>query len=107
MNAQSRLLQLLQERSWTESRLSQECGLPEADIGSILRQESDPSVATLETICKGLGITMAQFFSEQEIVELTPDLKELFDNWTCLSARQKSAVIQMLRVVNYRSEGFY
>ncbi len=107
MNARTRLLQLLQERSWTENRLSQECGLPQSAIGSILSQEAEPSVTTLEAICKGFGISLAQFFSEKEIVELTPDLKELFDNWTCLSARQKSAVLQMLRVVNYRSEGFY
>lgn len=30
-------------------------------------------------ICDGFGVTMAQFFSDGEMVELTPELKEKFD----------------------------
>ena len=49
---------------------------------------------------KGFGITMSQFFAEGEMVELTPELKELFDNWVNLTPEQKIAANQMLRAMN-------
>ncbi len=100
MDTQARLQQLLCERSWTEYKLSKECGLAQSTIGNIFRRNTLPSVATLETVCKGFGITMSQFFAEDELVELTPDLKELFDCWVNLKANQKSAVLQIIKAMN-------
>lgn len=48
-------------------------------------------------ICDGFGITMAQFFSDGEMVELTPELKEKFDRWMILLPNQKDALLAMLR----------
>lgn len=50
------------------------------------------------------GITMSQFFAEGEMVELTPELKELFDNWVDLTPNQKAAVLQMLKAMNHDNE---
>ena len=63
-----------------------------------------PSIATLETICKGFGITMSQFFADTDMVELTPDMKELFDCWVCLTPSQKAAAIQMLKAMSHDNE---
>ena len=38
------------------------------------------------------------------MVELTPDLKELFDCWVCLTPNQKSAALQMLRAMRRDTE---
>lgn len=37
------------------------------------------------------------FFAENEMVELTPELKELFNNWVNLTIEQQSAVQQLLK----------
>lgn len=58
-----------------------------------------PSLPTLELICRGLGITLAQFFAEGEMVEMTPKLKELFDVWVDLSLKAKKAVLQMIKAI--------
>lgn len=100
MDTQARLQQLLRECGWTEYKLSKECGLAQSTIGNIFRRNTLPSVATLETVCKGFGITMSQFFAEGELVELTPDLKELFDCWVNLKPNQKSAVLQIIKAMN-------
>lgn len=42
---------------------------------------------TLETICKGFGFTLSQFFAEDEVVELTPETKEVFTNLVSLTPR--------------------
>ena len=96
MDIHEKLRQLLRERGWTEYRLSKVCGLSESTIANIFRRNSVPSIATLETICTGFGITLSQFFAEGEMVEISPDLKRLFDGWRPLTPEQKKAVLQMI-----------
>lgn len=100
MDAHKRLQQLLKERGWTEYRLAKRCGLSESTIANIFRRNTVPSIATLEAVCNGFGITMSQFFAEGDMVELTPELKEIFDNWLSLTPEQKKAVAQILRAMN-------
>lgn len=103
MDTLARLKQLLHERGWTEYKLSRECGLAQSTIGNIYRRNTVPSLATLETICKGFGITLSQFFSEGDTVELTPDLKELFDAWVILLPEQKEAALKMIQAMSKNS----
>lgn len=100
MDTHERLRQLLNERGWTEYRLAKNCGLSESTIANIYRRNTVPSLATLEAICKGFGITMAQFFAEGEMVEINPELKELFESWVNLTPEQKKAANQMLKAMN-------
>ena len=93
MGTHERLRQLLDERGWTEYRLAKNCGLSESTIANIYRRNTVPSITTLETICKGFGITLSQFFAEGEMVELTPELKELFDNWVNLTPEQMQKLL--------------
>ena len=93
MDTHERLRQLLDERGWTEYRLAKNCGLSESTIANIYRRNSVPSITTLETICKGFGITLSQFFAEGEMVELTPELKELFDYWVNLTPEQMQKLL--------------
>lgn len=92
MDVHKRLRQLLNERGWTEYRLSKKCGLSESTLANIFRRNTMPSITTLEAICNGFGITLSQFFAEDEMVELTPELKNLFDKWIALTPEQKDAV---------------
>lgn len=100
MDTHERLRQLLNERGWSEYKLAKRCGLSESTIANIFRRNTVPSIATLETICSGFGITMSQFFAEGDMVEITPELKELFENWVNLTPEQKKAANQMLKAMN-------
>ncbi|MBE6738293.1 MAG: helix-turn-helix transcriptional regulator [Ruminococcaceae bacterium] len=102
MNTNARLQQLISERGRTEYKLSKICGLSQSTIGNIFRRNTVPSIATLEDICNGFDITLSQFFSDADMVELTPDMKELFDSWVSLTPEQKKAVLQMIKAM--RSE---
>ena len=101
MDIHARLRHLLQERGWTEYRLSRECGLTQTTIGNIFRRNTMPSLTTLEMICKGFGITMSQLFAEGDMVELSPELREVFDCWITLTRDQKKAALAMLRAMNH------
>ncbi len=100
MDTHKRLRQLLDERGWTEYRLSKECGLSESTLANIFRRNTVPSISTLEAICSGFDITLSQFFADGDMVEMSPELKELFDNWVTLSAAQKKAALQMIQALN-------
>lgn len=97
MDTHERLRQLLAERGWSVYRLAVNCGLSESTLANIFKRNTVPSVATLEAICDGFGITLSQFFAENEMIELTPELKELFNNWVNLTIEQKSAIQQLLK----------
>ena len=96
MDIHEKLRLLLKERGWTEYRLAKESGLSESTIANIFRRNATPSFTTLESICAGFGITLSQFFAENEMVELSPDLKRLFNGWMPLSPEQKNVVLQMV-----------
>lgn len=100
MDTHQRLRQLLNERGWTEYRLSKNCGLSESTLANIFRRNTTPSIATLEAICKGFGITLSQFFAENEMVELSPELLDLFNKWVTLTPEQKAAVYSMIAAFN-------
>lgn len=96
MDIHQRLRQLLEAHGWTEYRLSKKCGLSESTLANIFRRNTTPSIATLEAICNGFGITLSQFFTENEMVELSPELKQLFEAWVCLTPDQKEAIYRMI-----------
>ena len=99
MDTLERLNRLLDDLGWTVYRLAKNCGLSESTLANVFRRNTVPSITTLERICDGFGITLSQFFADGEMVELTPELKELFDNWVNLTAQQKKAANQMLRAM--------
>lgn len=97
MDVHGRLCRLLEERGWTEYRLSKESGLSESTLANIFKRNASPSIPTIQAICEGFGITLSQFFAEPEMVELSPELKELFDHWAVLTKEQKKAVLEMVK----------
>jgi len=102
MDVNEKLRKMLKNRGWTEYKMSKYSGLSESTIGNIFSRNTVPSIATLESICKAFGITLSQFFADDdsELVEMNEDLKELFNDWVSLSKEQKDAVRQLLKTMN-------
>ena len=99
MDAKARIKELMAERNWSEYRLAIASGLSQSTVANIFNRNTTPSVATLESICSGFGITLAQFFSEGDMVELTEEQKEMFSAWSSLSKDQKEVLNQLIRVM--------
>ena len=97
MDIMQRLRELQQRYGWSDYRIAKEAGLSPNTVSNIYRRGNTPSMDTLEALCKAFGITMAQFFAENELVELTPELRELFDRWTALTDEQKAALWQIIK----------
>lgn len=97
MDTNERIQQLMNERRWSEYRLAKEAGLSQSTIANLFKRNTVPSVATLEAICKGFGITLAQFFRDGNMIELSDEQKELFDRWVTLTPEQKELLFELIK----------
>ena len=103
MDAKARIRELMSERKWSEYRLAIASGLSQSTVANIFNRNTTPSIATLESICAGFGITLAQFFAEGDMVELTEEQKEMFAAWSSLSKDQKDVLRQLIFVMKAQS----
>ncbi len=104
-------------RGWTEYTLAENSGLTQSTISTWRRRNLQPSVASIEKICLGLGLTLSEFFreesTEQKTLQAAPLLPmvgatvsssfsgvgeqhHLLAVWSKLSPQQRTAVLHML-----------
>ena len=100
MDINARLRKILKQKGWTRYRLSKESGLSESTITNIFNRGNTPTIGTLEIICNSMNITLSQFFADNEMVELSPEQKKLYDIWKLLTPEKKEASLQMMRAMN-------
>lgn len=48
-------------------------------------------------ICKGLNISLSEFFAEDDMIECSPELMELHDEWKFLTQKQKNLVLELIK----------
>ena len=67
---------------------------------NIFRRKNLPSIVTLDAICKGLGITLSQFFSDDEtMVMLTEDQKQMLLKFESLTKEQREVLLDLIDVM--------
>lgn len=96
MDVLGRVKRLMEQRGWSVYRLGKESGLAQSTLSHVFRKDSEPTISTLETICKAFGMTMGEFFADGELMPLTEEQRGLLDKWALLTAEQKELVLNML-----------
>lgn len=66
MNTLARVKELADERSISLYRLSQISGVNYSTLKATCRKQGQLSVDTIELVCVGLGITLQEFFSDDQ-----------------------------------------
>ena len=64
MNTMNRVIELVDDRGLTLYKLAMLCDIPYSTLKNTERRQGQLTIDTIERICQGLGITMAEFFSE-------------------------------------------
>lgn len=86
------------KRSWTEYTLAKNSGITQSTISTWYRKDLQPSIASIEKICYGLGISLSAFFDENVYEDtLTKDQHELLELWGTLTAEQRKHLLQLLK----------
>ncbi len=84
-------------RGWSEYRLAKEAGLSQSTISNIFKRNTLPSIPTLEIMCSAFGITLSQFFSDNDDTSsLSDEQKELLNKWVKLSSGQRNAILKLI-----------
>ncbi len=96
INTQERIRRMMDERGWSEYRLAKECGVSQSTISNIFNRNYQPSISSLESICRSFGITLSQFFAEGCLVELTEEQYDFFKRWSALSPEQKKLLSDLI-----------
>ena len=63
MDVLKRLEQLQQERGWSYYATAKKSGLSQSTVTNTFKRGMQPTIDSLEKLCAGFGITMAQFFA--------------------------------------------
>ena len=96
LDAQKQIKKLMEERGWIDYQLAKESGLSHATIANMFGRNNAPTLPTLETVCRVFGITLSQFFSEGNPLELTEEQQVLFAKWSSLTDRQKNLLLELM-----------
>lgn len=86
----TRIEQLCKERGWSHYKLAKEMEIPANNISNLFRRSSTPSIYTLRKICDAFGITMSQFFLEnQDYVIANENQLTILKKYMLLTGEQK------------------
>ena len=98
MKILDRIKQLRDERGWSNYRLAKEADISEGSLNNLFRLNNQPTIPTLEAICKGLDINLSQFFAnENDAIVLSTEQKEMLEIWNTLNKEQKIALLELLK----------
>lgn len=97
MDVSQKIKNLTKERGWSEYRLVKESGLPASTVANIFHRNTVPSISTLESLCETFGITLSQFFSEDEMISLSSEQTVLLKQWGCLSSEQRHLLLELMK----------
>ena len=97
MDIIAKIEKLKNERKWTDYELAQQAMVTQSTISSMKARNSPPKLDTLQAICNAFGLTLSQFFLEDETVEiLTKQEKSLLESFRKLPPEKQKALIDLL-----------
>ena len=93
----------MDERGWTIYRVAKEADIPWSTVRNMFKRNTEPSIATLESICNGMGLTLPQFFDVENEMGLTPEQRQLIQQWSRLNDRDRRLVCELVDALNQKA----
>ena len=98
MDINKKIEKLRFQRGWSMYELAQEAGITQSTLTSMMQRGNPPKLETLSCICEAFGITLAQFFTEDEELELLgKSEKELISLYRKMPENKQKALIELLK----------
>ena len=101
----SKIQELLDERNWSLYKLAKESNIPYSSLNSLFLKDNQPTVATLEKVCTGFNITLAEFFSDStpyrnNIPNVTADERAILNLFRTLGNKDKEKYLEIINILN-------
>ena len=101
MNTKERIMLYQNLKDLNNAELAKESGISVSTINTLFSNKYDPTLKTLTKICKVLGITLSQFFADDnEPYDLTDWHKEILKLADALPNNKRNVVLLILKEIN-------
>lgn len=95
----------MNKRGWTIYRVAKEANIPWSTVRNMFKRNTEPSIATLECICQGMGMTLSEFFNEGGASNgLSPQQQALLDDFALLSESDKRIVCDLTKSLSQKQK---
>lgn len=101
INVLERITTMREARHWTEYQLAEKSGLTQSTISSWYRKNMLPTIPSLIKICDAFGISLSQFFLDEQTqtVVLSEKQLALLNETSKLTPQQYDALILFLKTL--------
>lgn len=97
MEVAQKIIRLQKERGWSDYKLAKEANISQSSLATLYARNTPPKLEMLQCICNAFGITLAQFFLEDEKIEVLNEReKEMLSVFRKLSTKQQKALVDLL-----------
>lgn len=97
MDINKKIMELCNKRDWSTYDLAKEAILTHSTLSSMLQRGTPPKIDTLQRICDAFGMTLAQFFLDDEQIEiLSSKEKELVTLFRRLTDKKQQALLDLI-----------
>lgn len=103
LNVRERLQALMKERGWSVYRLAKEADVPITTVRNIFKLETDPTLSTLESLCKGFGLSLADFFDATIDTELSEEERRVIRRWQQCDEKEKHLLLELMDALHKES----
>lgn len=88
-------------RNWTTHHMAIEAEINPATVLNWINRNTVPSLDAIERLCGAFGITMSEFFNEDnDISFLTDEQKLLLNEWNGLHKNEKEYLLKFISALN-------
>ena len=97
MDVIAKLNELRLERNLSVYRLSELTGINQSTLANTFSRGTIPSIQNLEIMCNVMGITLSQFFADNnEQATLSQNQKELLDSYSKLPPELQECMLETI-----------
>lgn len=101
MDVITKLNKLRLERNLSVYRLSEITGINQSTLANTFSRGTIPSIQNLEIICHALGITLSQFFQEDEkAIILNENDLSFFNEYKKLTSDMQVTIVNLIKKIN-------
>lgn len=93
MSVLEKIKKMQQERGWSTYKLAYESGLTQSTLSNMFARGTCPTIETLQMICDAFGISLSEFFEEDESkAYVSKQELQLLNKYRALNGKEKDAV---------------
>ena len=95
MKIADRLKELMDERGMTMYSLAKASDVSWTTVKNLFNRTDNPTISTIELLCRGLGVTLSEFFAEEKPPLKSNELQSIINAWDDISERDQHILSHM------------